>query len=748
MKRTWWLLGFVVTLALSCNLLPGADDADGPETLLPTATAGDSARLPTRPPRPAAGPVADKWDLWAGGTRLRGVDLHPCRLFGADSCLEPITRQDVQDLRDLGANLINASYPGIFALEPPYEVNPETLAYLDDLVGWAEEVNIYVVIHFRTGPGRNEAAIHLARGAIFDVWNDQSAHDAWGDMWRFTAERYGDSPVVIGYNLMVEPHPNVLIDPDGELEPVAVQEQAEGTLMDWNAFAAEVTAAIREVDPSTPIVVNSLNWGAAEWFPALEPTGDPHTVYSLHAYDPDVYVAQDVGEISISYPDVVEDYGEEITFDCTWLEANYQPALEFGRAHGVPVYVGEFGAMRWVPGAVAFLLDQTELFEEYGWNYAVYVWRGDEPDFDGFNLEYGTDPENHVALADNPLLDVYLDRWAENVDFPGEPTAVDTAAPALAGVDHWFYLIDVDLGSETVDQMAASAHDMVVLDFIPSEENNTDYPMGDVVARLHNGATPKLVLAYIDIGQAESFRTYWQPGWSIGNPEWIAGGDPDGWEGNFPAAFWHDDYRAIWLAPDGYLQRIVDAGFDGVYLDWVEAYSDESVAALGAQGGVDARQEMIWWVEDIAEFARAQRPDFIVIAQNAAELAESDEYVSTIDAIAQEQVWFHGGSDNDPPGDCPLPPTEADVETDAYRDALSPACRRQYDEYPESTLHVSSEAYLRDLQLAQGKGLIIFTVDYALEPENVAWVYRTSRGLGFVPFVGSRALDAYVAPVP
>ena len=39
-------------------------------------------------------------------------------------------------------------------------------------------------------------------------------------------------------------------------------------------------------------------------------------------------------------------------------------------------------------------------------------------------------------------------------------------------------------------------------------------------------------------------------------------------------------------------------------------------------------------------------------------------------------------------------------------------------------------------------------VDYALEPDNAAWVYEMSRGLGFVPFVGSRALDRYVEPVP
>ena len=26
---------------------------------------------------------------------------------------------------------------------------------------------------------------------------------------------------------------------------------------------------------------------------------------------------------------------------------------------------------------------------------------------------------------------------------------------------------------------------------------------------------PKLVIAYIDIGEAEDYRTYWQPGWGV-----------------------------------------------------------------------------------------------------------------------------------------------------------------------------------------------------------------------------------------
>ena len=244
----------------------------------------------------------------------------------------------------------------------------------------------------------------------------------------------------------------------------------------------------------------------------------------------------------------------------------------------------------------------------------------------------------------------------------GKPStsAPTQATPSgLAGVSSWLYLIDDDLEPETVDRIVDSEYDMVVLDYVPSEENNQDYPMAEVVARLQQAPHPKIVIAYIDTGQAEDYRTYWEPGWRIGDPKWITALDPDGWEGNFPVAFWHEEWRDIWLSEDGYLNSIVADGFDGVYLDWVEAYSDENVLAAAEEAGVNPIEETIRWVGDIARFTRLQNPGFIVIGQNAAKLAERGEYLEIIDAIAQEQVWFDGGADNDPPGDCPLPSTDA-----------------------------------------------------------------------------------------
>jgi hypothetical protein len=318
-----------------------------------------------------------KWDLWNSGiTRLRGAVMGPCRFtnIASETCATPMTLQDLQELRNLGANLVQASHPGLFTQRPPYVVNETAQQFLDDLVGWAEQVGIYVVITMRTGPGRNESAITGFGGQpLTTVWTDQEAHDAWIEMWRYIADRYRTRPAVVGYNLLVEPHPNTLVDPQGSLTPLQYDEQYRDTLYDWNQFAREMTMAIREVDENTPIIVDSLQWANASWFPGLEPTGDPRTVYDLHTYDPDVYTSPE-GAAIVGYPSVVEG----VTFDRSWIEEHIRPVREFSMQHNAPILVGEFGLFRWVPNAADFIRDEIELFEQYGWTYTYWAWRTDE----------------------------------------------------------------------------------------------------------------------------------------------------------------------------------------------------------------------------------------------------------------------------------------------------------------------------------------------------------------------------------
>ena len=336
----------------------------------------------------------------------------------------------------------------------------------------------------------------------------------------------------------------------------------------------------------------------------------------------------------------------------------------------------------------------------------------------------------------------------ESSDAPDTVIWPEGSGDSLDEVRRWFYFIDVNLDEDTVFAVEESSYDLAVIDAIVTESNNTDYDVASVVSDWHAASHPKLVLAYIDVGQAEDFRTYWQPGWTIGNPAWILGNDPDGWEGNYPVAYWDPQWQALWLDDGGMLDIVIEAGFDGIYLDWIEAYSDDNVIAAAQAQSVDPRAAMIEWVAALAQHGRARNPDFVVVGQNAAELAARPEYVEVVDGIAQEQTWFDGAADGQPPGDCPLPRDEDDIDTDDYYDSLSAPCQAMFDEFPDSTLHVSTEGYLEDLERARDAGLVVLSVDYAVEPDNIATVYREQRSRGFVPFTSGRLLDRWIEPVP
>jgi cysteinyl-tRNA synthetase len=731
-------------------------------TAVPSITAEEEVETKT----------TDKWLLWVNGTQLRGAniwqrivvpELDGTEFLGDGYIGPPYTQADFDNLATLGANYVNISHPGLFTERPSYKLDEKVQANLDRLIGMAEQADLFVVITFRTGPGRSDFTFYRdGAGDWFDedllienVWTEQDAQAAWVEMWRYTADRYRDQSVVVGYDLMCEPNPNDVAL--GFYDPEDFYPKYAGSTYDWNQFYPRIVAGIREVDSNMPILVSGMGWGAASWLPYLDIIEDPRIVYTVHQYEPQSqYTHQQPPPAVNTYPgefDLNWD-GQPDTFDRSWLEDFLTILSDFQQEHGVPVAVNEFGVIRWVPNAADFMRDEMDIFEGMGINHALWVWNPDWASWSEssteFNFSYGGNPENLIPVV-NDLQTIILEFWARNKVRPsnfGMAAGSVTGRGKLANVTRWLYLIGDDPEMDLVAQIAASEYDMVVFDFIPSEKDSTDYPMAEVVAQLHNASHPKLVIAYIDIGQAENYRTYWQPEWRVGNPEWIVGEDPDGWEGNFPVAFWYDEWQTIWLGEGGLMSQILSAGFDGVYLDWVEAYSDENVIGIAEKHGVEPVQEMIRWVGEISAFVKGRCPDCEVIAQNAAELVEHDEYVTAITALAQEQVWFDGGADNDPEGDCPLPRTQAEVDMPAYYKSLSPECRRQYDEFPESTLHVSSEEYLDYLKIAQQKDLPVFTVDYALQPENIAWVYQTAQGLGFIPFVSNRGLERYIMPVP
>ncbi|MEA3397700.1 MAG: cellulase family glycosylhydrolase [Chloroflexota bacterium] len=388
----------------------------------------------TATPLPSTTTGGDKWSLWTGETQLRGANIYQRRVYpeldgpdfmGPGTLGPPYTQADFNRLATMGANYVNISHPGLFTEAPPYILDQVIQDNLEHLLKMAAQADMFAVISFRTGPGRSEFTFFWGEdGDWFDesyyndaVWQEQAAQDAWGEMWRYTAQRYKDNPIVVGYDLMCEPNSNdVWLD---EWSPEEFYAAYGGTLYDWNQLAPRITAAIREVDTNTPLLVGGMGYSAVAWLPHLQPTGDPRTVYTVHQYAPFVYTHQEP-PLTNTYPGEFDtDWdGETDQFNRAWLDTLLSTVAAFTVEHSAPAAVNEFGVIRWEPGAADFMNDQMELFEQRGMNYALWAWETSWASYteevDAFNFRHGPDPDQHTEIESNDLLDVILEHWGRN----------------------------------------------------------------------------------------------------------------------------------------------------------------------------------------------------------------------------------------------------------------------------------------------------------------------------------------------
>lgn len=155
-----------------------------------------------------------------------------------------------------------------------------------------------------------------------------------------------------------------------------------------------------------------------------------------------------------------------------------------------------------------------------------------------------------------------------------EPLHVNTAnINRLSDARNYLYLIDTEKFSNKQHMLQAlqrTNYDVLLIDAF----FNGDVWAASEVAQLKTKANggKRLVIAYMNIGAAEKFRYYWQKGWRLHHPPWLKK-LYDGYDDEIWVKYWYSEWKDIIVyGQNSYTQIIVDAGFDGVYLDNVEAY--------------------------------------------------------------------------------------------------------------------------------------------------------------------------------
>ena len=224
---------------------------------------------------------------------------------------------------------------------------------------------------------------------------------------------------------------------------------------------------------------------------------------------------------------------------------------------------------------------------------------------------------------------------------PSQPAHAKDLSPAdqrskvMSKVKNWGY----QLQRLDVPALAVSPFDLLVIDHAPDRVDSVEllFRRADLepLKKKPDGSR-RQVLAYVSIGEAERYRFYWDDAWLAPDkrPTWLGAVNPK-WVGNYPVEFWQTDWQSLIFGhSDSYIDRILEAGFDGIYLDRADVY-DEFKTRPAAQA------EMVNFVSKLVDHARKIKPDVLVVMQNAEELIRNKEVRARIDGVAKESLFFN-----------------------------------------------------------------------------------------------------------
>lgn len=272
------------------------------------------------------------------------------------------------------------------------------------------------------------------------------------------------------------------------------------------------------------------------------------------------------------------------------------------------------------------------------------------------------------------------------------PSPVDRKGLLVAARSWGYQLQDLDAG-----KLSKSPYDVLVIDFPGGDGRGFGAKEIAQLKRKPDGGR-RLVIAYMNVGEAEDYRYYWRKAWEKAPPPWM-GSSNCRWKGDHRVRHWAPEWQAILFGkPGSYLDRIIKAGFDGVYLDRVDIYYYWRNERW--QGAAD----MVDLVARLSEWAKAREPGFLVLPQNGEELLVDSRYRAAIDGIGKEDMLF-GDAGNDAPN------------------------------HPDRIKRAE-----RNFAARGAEAIPVLAVEYARKADHIEAARRRHAELGFVSYFGPRSL--------
>lgn len=273
---------------------------------------------------------------------------------------------------------------------------------LDLLIRALDEAHKYdlkIVLTMFELPGRRCFNEVEKENHDYRLWHQREFHYQAQEFWIELASAVKDHPAIAAYNILNEPHPELAYGfEEANQEFLEWFEEVKGTTADINLFNRRMVAAIRSVDPSTPIVVEGYFYGSPIGMPYLEPIDDPAILYSFHDPSPWQFKVGRANNGKYEYPQAMPATDQWNSPAEPWtledLEACLDPVYQFIEENQIPshqIYAGEFWCERTVSGCAEYFDDLMAIYKEEQWHWSFYAFREDMS-WTGLDYEMGGTP--------------------------------------------------------------------------------------------------------------------------------------------------------------------------------------------------------------------------------------------------------------------------------------------------------------------------------------------------------------------
>ena len=276
-----------------------------------------------------------------------------------------IRRADLARLKEAGFDTIRlpVRWSVHTDLERPYSIDPELLARVDEIVGWAGENGLQIIVNVHHYELLNE---------------DPDTHEARLEaMWAQLSAHYRDAPDNLIFETINEPHTKM-------------------STARTDALNRRLLAQLREYHPSRWIILGTAFWGNLDALEESQPDYDPKVMLTYHDYSPFEFTHQGAGWTDQTKTGIRWGSRKDVSNMMAELDA----AIAVQNRTRLPVFVGEFGVYQGVPIEQRALWTRTMRTGMEARGLAWCYW-----DFAGSLNVYDVDNETWLPDLKAALLD-------------------------------------------------------------------------------------------------------------------------------------------------------------------------------------------------------------------------------------------------------------------------------------------------------------------------------------------------------